>query len=892
MRYSIKTLALGLNTWTNGVSESLNIAMQSNFQVLVIGPQHPRIVAFLKSLEFSFQVRDAIGHQELRLLLHDNPWDLLILEYPFSGMTVSDIVSLRDRFTPQTSIIFALDKALAKSVPSSVLASGDDYFIIDDVDRLLPAVHRAIANRVIRQKHWEAESKAHQQAELNQVILDSLPHPIMLIKPNTFEIVAANRAASESGVARGGHCYKTWAGEDTPCAWCLAPVLWKSGMAQQREVFWKGRWWEAHWIPADKDHYLHFVYDITALKKAEEGMQLRVQLLDSVSDSVFLSEVGGTILDCNENAFKTRGYAREELIGADIRVLRPVVDVPDWDETRKQIIEKGEITYQSSHRRKDGSTFPIEVHARSIERNGSVQILSVVRDIAERKQAEDRLKTSINRLSAAERVSRFGNWEFNLNDNLVFASQGARRIYGLLKETLTIPEVQQIPLPEYRSMLDKALADLVTRNSPYEVEFKIKRPSDALVLDIHSIAEFDRSRNVVFGVIQDVTEARRAEEENRKLREKAENASRLSTVGEMAAGIAHEINNPLTGVVGFSELLLGRTDLPADVIDQLQIINQGSVRVKEIVGRMLTFARQNKPRKSSVNIAELLDNTLELRSYVLRTSNIEVVRDYDYDLPSVIADAGQLQQVFLNIIVNAEYSMKKAHDKGILRIGAAPYGDCVRISIQDNGLGMNEDVVSKLFQPFFTTKDPGEGTGLGLSLSLGIIQEHGGDIRVESVLGDGATFIIELPITAGAEIPPATQPVTSRECKTASAKVLVIDDEPHVRSLIKTLLTRSGHLVETCDNPLRATDILKSRNFDVVFLDIRMPGKSGIEIYNEMRETSPEQAKRVVFVTGDSSDFMIREFLKTRGVPCIMKPLDRKAVETAMDDVRGGVLRA
>ncbi|MEN8614148.1 PAS domain S-box protein [Dehalogenimonas sp. THU2] len=234
---------------------------------------------------------------------------------------------------------------------------------------------------------------------------------------------------------------------------------------------------------------------------------------------------------------------------------------------------------------------------------------------------------------------------------------------------------------------------------------------------------FDDQGNLTGSVhiIQDISSRKEAEVKEQQLRNKAELSSRLAAVGEMAAGIAHEINNPLTGVIGFSELLLGREDLPEDMKVELKIINDGSQRVKDIVRRMLTFARQSKPVRSSVSIEELLDNTLELRNYVMRTANIEVVRDYAPDLPWVTADAGQLQQVFLNIIVNAEFAMKKANSKGVLIVKTEKRDGHIRVLITDDGPGMPEEVKNKLFQPFFTTKDPGEGTGLGLALSMGII---------------------------------------------------------------------------------------------------------------------------------------------------------------------------
>ena len=301
----------------------------------------------------------------------------------------------------------------------------------------------------------------------------------------------------------------------------------------------------------------------------------------------------------------------------------------------------------------------------------------------------------------------------------------------------------------------------------------------------------------------DITEREQAKTVQDELRKKAEVSSRLAAVGEMAAGIAHEINNPLTGVIGFSELLAQRDDLPEDAREDIKIIHDGSERVKEIVKRMLTFARQSKPFRTLTDITELIDNTLALRSYVLKTANIAVETDYEPELPLLTVDPSQMQQVFLNLIVNAEYSMKKAHGQGLLAIKVKKEDDTVAISFTDDGLGIPKEYLPKLFQPFFSTKEVGEGTGLGLSLSHGIVTEHGGSILVSSGQAKGATFTVNLPITTSQskEGPPVFEADPSDIPTEGKKSVLVIDDEPYVRSFVKAILNGAGFEVEECDHP-------------------------------------------------------------------------------------------
>lgn len=200
----------------------------------------------------------------------------------------------------------------------------------------------------------------------------------------------------------------------------------------------------------------------------------------------------------------------------------------------------------------------------------------------------------------------------------------------------------------------------------------------------------------------------------------------------MAAGISHEINNPLTGVIGYASLLMQREDLPEDIKKEIGIINEGGKRVASIVERMLTFARYYKPHKESVDINGLIETTVSMRAYTMETNNIRATTQLESELPKTIADGGQLQQVFLNIILNAEKEMIMAHNKGNLSIKTERVDDTIRISFTDDGPGITKHNLDKIFNPFFTTREVGEGTGLGLSICHGIVTEHKGKIYAES----------------------------------------------------------------------------------------------------------------------------------------------------------------
>jgi two-component system NtrC family sensor kinase len=213
----------------------------------------------------------------------------------------------------------------------------------------------------------------------------------------------------------------------------------------------------------------------------------------------------------------------------------------------------------------------------------------------------------------------------------------------------------------------------------------------------------------------------------------------------MVAGVSHEINNPLTAILGYTELML-ESQLPDETRSDLTKLHAQAQRMQTIVQNLLRFAREDKPEMSLVDVNSVLSSTLELKAYELQAAHIQVVEHLRPDLPLIYGNAGQLQQVFLNIINNAHQAMKDRRQNGSLQLETGTEKDRVRVIISDTGPGISREHLSRIFDPFFTTKPVGEGTGLGLSLSFGIIKEHGGSIRAESRVGQGATFIVDLPI--------------------------------------------------------------------------------------------------------------------------------------------------
>jgi signal transduction histidine kinase/CheY-like chemotaxis protein len=362
-------------------------------------------------------------------------------------------------------------------------------------------------------------------------------------------------------------------------------------------------------------------------------------------------------------------------------------------------------------------------------------------------------------------------------------------------------------------------------------------------------------------------------------------SEKLAAIGELVAGVAHELNNPLTSVVLYAQMLLSQSKNVEFNHDLDTIVNEAQ-RASKIVRGLLGFARQHPVERKPVQINSILQSTMELVSYELRTHNIQAVTQYAPDLPFTMADLHQLQQVFINLLTNSRQAMEGVKPHGLINIisqvspsifsipqsGVSPV---IRITFQDNGPGIPPENLSHVFDPFFTTKEFGQGTGLGLSVCHGIISEHGGHIWVESEPGQGATFFIELPIIppeAPVEIPGMPLFVASQDPPTEMTHVLVIDDEPNVLTIIKRTLQRRGYKVDTVHSGASAKNLLEQVSYDLILCDIHMPGMNGPDFHQFLEFRYPEMTQRIIFTSGDLSSSSTRQFLDRTGIKCLEKP--------------------
>jgi two-component system NtrC family sensor kinase len=364
-------------------------------------------------------------------------------------------------------------------------------------------------------------------------------------------------------------------------------------------------------------------------------------------------------------------------------------------------------------------------------------------------------------------------------------------------------------------------------------------------------------------------------------------SEKLSAVGEFVSGVAHELNNPLTSVIGFAELLK-QAEVSSPHRRHVELIVASANRCHKIVQSLLKFARQHKPERKPVKIEELIEATIEILRYQMRTSNIEVATDYEADLPRVMGDGNQLQQVFLNLINNARQAIEDFRPQGRIQIRVARFGQWVRLLFQDDGPGISEQNLGKIFNPFFTTKEVGKGTGLGLSLSYGIIKEHNGTITVQSSPGQGATFIVDLPIAlenAAETRSSHTKRFVSAKFNGKGRKVLVIDDEEIILNLIGELLSSTGCELDLAQDGDTALKRISDTTYDAILCDWRMPGLSGHQVYDRVLSRNPDSASRFIFMTGDVMNETTQRFLKETGNLCLAKPFSLDELRNAVFEV-------
>ncbi|MFN7140506.1 MAG: ATP-binding protein, partial [Limisphaerales bacterium] len=363
--------------------------------------------------------------------------------------------------------------------------------------------------------------------------------------------------------------------------------------------------------------------------------------------------------------------------------------------------------------------------------------------------------------------------------------------------------------------------------------------------------------------------------ERSKLEQQLRQAEKLSALGQMISGVAHELNNPLAVIRGYLEMILTNHQLSPQTRNDLEKITLESARATKLVKNFLAFAREQPPERETININELIERGVDLRKHDFRRAGVQVTLHLQLDLPTTEADADQFQQILTNLINNAIQAMERtASTDRRLKLTSKQIGQLIQVSVEDNGPGVPAEIEQKIFEPFFTTKEVGVGTGLGLSIAHSIMTEHKGKIFYQRSSLGGAGFVLELPVLekstpSSSETVTATKP---RSRQTRSGRILVLDDELALAELLCDMLKMLGHQPTFCLHPQAALDLINQRHFDLILSDFRMPGMTGKEFHDAVFRRDRNLAKRIIFLTGDIISDETFDFIRTHGNAHLEKP--------------------
>jgi signal transduction histidine kinase/CheY-like chemotaxis protein len=589
------------------------------------------------------------------------------------------------------------------------------------------------------------------------------------------------------------------------------------------------------------------------------------------------------------------GYTREELLGMIVSDLFPPEEMARNPISVAELRQGKTVVKERRLLRKDGGLLPVEISARMLPAGN---LLGIVRDATDRKRAEEELVVSRNRLSRAEIISRCGNWEFDLGRQKVFASEGARRIYGLLDGEWTIAEAQTIPLPEYRDILNSALRGLVDENLPYDVEFKIRRPDTGEIADIHSVAEYDPRRHVVFGIIQDITDRKRAEEEGRRLQEQLDQARKMESVGRLAGGVAHDFNNMLGVILGYTELSLVQVDPAGSLHFNLKEIQAATRRSADLTRQLLAFARKQTIAPRALDLNATLEAMLKMLRRLIG-EDIALAWLPESGVWPIMMDPSQVDQILANLCVNARDAIAGVGTVTIetknatfdeaycaAHAGFSP-GEYVMLAVSDNGCGMDKTTLGILFEPFFTTKETGKGTGLGLATVYGIVSQNHGFINVYSEPGEGTTFRIYLPRYREAAVARAAEEAPASVAH-GHGTILLVEDESMILDIGRAMLEALGYRVLTAATPGEALRLAREHAGEIRLLmtDVIMPEMNGRELAQDLRSLCPQL--KCLFTSGYTANVIAHHGVLEKGINFIPKPFSiqelavhvRKALES------------
>jgi two-component system NtrC family sensor kinase len=672
---------------------------------------------------------------------------------------------------------------------------------------------------------------------------------------------------------------------------------------------------------------IHVVRDITERRSAEEQYRL---LFEQVQEGVYVANPAGRILDCNDAFVHMLGYSnREELLVLNLD-SEICVDPKQRDSFRREIETHNYVrNFEVSLRRKDG-TLLLAVESSFAKRDATGKIeryQGFVLDMTEKRRAEDEMRRRNRELNALNAMAVVAAQSFDLDEILNLTLRQVVTLFGAESGTVYLSDTDATTYrrraawgPRSRDKMRTAevcftegFGDLVMRSRtevvtaedlphlPPKVADFLRSDADRSWLwvlfwgkdspvgimglcsqlgyeyssnDENLLVAISRQLATTIEKVRLYEETCRAYEDLRKTQEQLLQSEKMSAVGQLIAGVAHELNNPLTAILGYAQLL-ETEGLNTRAQDYVSKLFKQAQRTHRVVQNLLSFARQRKPQRDEVDIRKVLDETLALRDYDLKINNIRVDRDLPSEPALVVADPHQIEQVFLNIINNSVDAILETGRPGKLKIRISCQGGHVCTQFTDDGAGIKDP--KRIFDPFYTTKSVGKGTGLGLSICYGIVKEHGGDITANNAPDGGAVIEVRLPAVVTARVEAESPKAAPRQHDGATnGRVLLVEEEEAVLEFERDVLAGAGATVVTARTAQDVKTRLLSEPFDALIMNGNMPGQwTAKESYQWLRENCPGMEDHVLFTFSNGVEpGNGRAYLQENSVPCLVKPFE------------------
>jgi len=618
-------------------------------------------------------------------------------------------------------------------------------------------------------------------------------------------------------------------------------------------------------------------YDLL-FRNLQKSAEQQRSIIQTAMDGYWLTDNQGQLLEVNETYCRMSGYSEAELLKMNIFNVEAIETADDIASRIQDTIAQGESRFQSRHQRKDGNLFDVEVSVQ-YRTDGGGRFVCFLRDITDRKKTEDALKESEQRYKKAQQIGGVGNWEYDLVTEKFWGSDEAKRIYGFdpASKDFTTEQVESCILE--RERVHQALVDLIEQNKPYNLEIEIQPINESNRRIIKSIAEIIKGDSgapiKVAGVIHDVTT-------HKQMEVQLQQAQKMESIGTLAGGIAHDFNNILFPIVGNTEMLL--EDIPEDspLRRNLNEVFNGAMRAKDLVKQILAFSRQDSHEIKLMRMQPVIKEALKLIRSTIPTS-IEIEQTINHDCGPIKADPTQIHQVVMNLATNAYHAMEDTDGELKVNLKEVVLGEqdlpspdmepgpYACLTVTDSGTGIDDNIKDRIFDPYYTTKEQGKGTGMGLAVIHGIVKNAGGSIHVYSEPGKGTEFHVYLPIVESSF---RQQEIKTEEpVQGGTEQILLVDDEEAIAFMEKQMLERLGYSVVSRTSSVEALEAFRVNpdKFDVVITDMAMPNMSGDKLASELIKIRPDIP--VVLCTG-FSERMPEDQAESMGIKgFLMKPI-------------------